>query len=393
MDALVVHHHEIGLKGRNRDFFEEMLARNIRTALAGSGYSRLRRGMGRITVEFQDGGPLTESAERVAHLFGVAYVGVARRIDPDLDAMKETGLQMLQEAPFDSFRVQARRTHSNFPERSQVIHDEVGRHLQEATGGTVNLKHADATIWIELFGQHGYIYRKRLEGVGGLPAGTSGKMICLLSGGIDSPVAAWRMARRGARVELLHFHGQPYTDPSSARQAEDLAEVFNRYHVETTLHMVPLGDTQREIVMNCPSDLRVLLYRRMMMRITSKLARQREAKALITGDALGQVASQTIENIHAVDAAIPGVPIMRPLIGMTKQEIIDTAKRIGTYEISTRKHQDCCVLFEPRSPATRARTKDLEQAESFVDVDELAEKSLTGLETRRLTLPAFSEQR
>lgn len=390
MDALVVHHHETGLKGRNRDFFEEMLARNIRTALAGSGYSRLRRGMGRITVEFEDGGPLAESGARVARLFGVAYVGVARRIQPEMDAMKTVGLEMLQAAPFEKFRVQARRTHTNFPERSQVIHNEVGRHLQQATDGAVDLKHADATIWIELFGQHGYVYRDRLEGIGGLPSGTSGKMICLLSGGIDSPVAAWRMARRGARVELLHFHGQPYTDPSSARQAEDLAEVFNRCHVETTLHMVPLGDTQREIVMNCPSDLRVLLYRRMMMRIATRLARQREAKALITGDALGQVASQTIENIHAVDAAIPGVPIMRPLIGMTKQEIIETAKQIGTYEISTRKHQDCCVLFEPRSPATRARAKDLEQAESSVDVDELAGKSLAGLETRRLTLLPFS---
>lgn len=390
MDALVVHHHETGLKGRNRDFFEEMLARNIRTALAGSGYSRLRRGMGRITVEFEDGGPLAESAARVARLFGVAYVGVARRIQPEMDAMKSVGLEMLQAAPFEKFRVQARRTHTNFPERSQVIHNEVGRHLQQATDGAVDLKHADATIWIELFGQHGYVYRDRLEGTGGLPSGTSGKMICLLSGGIDSPVAAWRMARRGARVELLHFHGQPYTDPSSARQAEDLAEVLNRYHVETTLHMVPLGDTQREIVMNCPSDLRVLLYRRMMMRIATRLARQREAKALITGDALGQVASQTIENIHAVDAAIPGVPIMRPLIGMTKQEIIETAKQIGTYEISTRKHQDCCVLFEPRSPATRARPKDLEQAESSVDVDELAGKSLAGLETRRLSLLPFS---
>lgn len=387
MDALVVHHHELGLKGKNRDFFEEVLARNIRATLAGSGYSRLRRGMGRITVEFSGGGPMAESAARVARLFGVAFVGIARRIDPDMKAMKDVGLEMLQSAPFERFRVQARRTHSNFPERSQVIHDRVGRHLQEATSGTVDLKHADATIWIELFGQHGYVYRDRIEGAGGLPSGTSGKMICLLSGGIDSPVAAWRMARRGARVELLHFHGQPYTDPSSARQAQDLAERFNAYHVETTLHLVPLGDTQREIVMNCPSDLRVILYRRMMMRIAAKLARRREAKALITGDALGQVASQTIENLHAVDAAVPGVPIMRPLVGMTKQEIIDTAKQIETYEISTRKHQDCCVLFEPRSPATRARVKDVEKAESLVDTDELAEKSLTGLETRRLALP------
>lgn len=387
VDTIVVHHHELGLKGKNRDFFEEILTRNLRRALNGTGFDKVKREAGRITFWFGDEGAVHEAGERAARVFGVAYVGVGRAVPPEMDAIESAALDLMLAEPFESFRVRARRTHSRFKQRSQEIHERVGRTIQDASGARVDLRRAEATAWVELYGRHGIVYRKRLEGTGGLPSGTSGRMLALLSGGIDSPVAAWRMARRGANVELIHFHGQPYTDPSSVQQAVDLTEVFVRYHVAAWLHLVPLGDVQREIVMQAPSEYRVVLYRRMMLRIAAELARQREAKALVMGDSLGQVASQTIENITAVDAAIASPPILRPLVGMTKQEITDDAIRIGTYEISTRKHQDCCVLFEPRSPSIRTRIQDADEAEKDLDIYALVGKALAGIETRKIELP------
>jgi tRNA uracil 4-sulfurtransferase len=283
--------------------------------------------------------------------------------------------------------VRARRSHSTFPIRSGEINALVGRRIQDETGAKVQLKNPDATAYIEVFGNSALVYRTRLPGFGGLPVGTSGRMLALLSGGIDSPVAAWRMALRGAEVEFLHFHGRPYTDPSSIRQVEELLQILVRFQLRAVLHLVPLGDAQKEIVMHSPPNLRVVLYRRTMMRIAAALAQQREALALVTGDSLGQVASQTIENINTTAQAIQDVQVFRPLIGMDKLEIISTAQAIGTFEISTRKYQDCCVLFEPRSPVTRATEAAAKEAETGLDVDALVGKSLAGIETRAFELP------
>ena len=387
MDALVAHFHEIGLKGRNRQFFEDALIRNLKRALRATGYTRVRGGMGRVVVDFGADGRVEEAAQRAARVFGVAYVGVGKRVEPDMESVWQAASELMLAEPFESFSVRARRSHSTFPGTSHDINVEIGRRLQVATGARVDLKHGEATCWVELFAGTGLVYRRRLQGPGGLPVGVSGRMLALLSGGIDSPIAAWRMARRGAEIELVHFHGQPYTDHSSVQQATELAEVFTRYHLRTKLHLVPLADAQREIVMNAPADLRVILYRRTMMRIAAALAAERDAKALVTGDSLGQVASQTIENITSVDAALNGIQVLRPLIGMDKQEIIDEARAIGTYEISTRKHQDCCVLFEPRSPATRSTIAEVDSAEVNLDMDALVGKALAGAEVRELELP------
>ena len=380
-DALVVHYHEIGLKGRNRNFFENTLARNLKRALRGTGYKKLRQGFGRVMIDFGPDASPDEAAERAARLFGVAYVGLGVRVEPEMETIAKVGLEMMRGEPFETFAVRARRTYSSFPTSSNQINIEIGQRIVDELDGKVNLSAPAATLTIELFGSTGIVYRHRLEGPGGLPAGVSGRMMCLLSGGIDSPVAAWRMARRGAEIELVHFHGKPFTDPSSIRQATELAEVLTRYHLRTALHLIPLGDVQREIVMNSPADLRVVLYRRAMMRIAAELGKQREAKALVTGDALGQVASQTIENITTVEAAQDAFPVLRPLVGMDKQEIVDLAKRIGTYEISTRQYQDCCVLFEPKSPATRANVHIAAAGEEGLDMDALVGKALAGIET------------
>ena len=386
-NALVVHFHEIGLKGRNRQFFEDALVKNLRRALRGTGYKRVRRGFGRVMVDLEPEGRVHEAAQRAARVFGVAYVGLGRRVESDLQEIGAAALELIREEKFESFAVRARRTHSNFPHRSMEVQEVVGALIKETTGARVDLKNADATAWVEMFGGTGIVFARRFEGPGGLPTGVSGKMLALMSGGIDSPVAAWRMGRRGAEVELIHFHGQPFTDPSSVRQAEELATALAKYQLQVIMHLVPLGDAQREIVTHAPSSMRMVLYRRIMMRISAELAGEIGAQALITGDSLGQVASQTIENIRTVDAALDGVQVFRPLIGMDKQEIMDEAKRIGTYTISTRQYQDCCVLFAPRDPATKSAPETALRSERDLDMDALVGKALAGRETRVFELP------
>jgi tRNA uracil 4-sulfurtransferase len=387
VNAIVAHFHEIGLKGRNRDFFEGALARNLKRAMRGTGYKRVRRGFGRVVTDFYAGNDIQEAARRAARVFGVAYLGVGKRVEPDMDAIGTAAFELIDGRQFDSFAVRARRTYSTFPSSSHDVNVEIGQRIKDATGKLVDLTNPDVTVRIELFGNAGLVYVDRLEGPGGLPSGTSGRMIALLSGGIDSPVAAWRLMRRGAEVELLHFHGRPFTDPSSIRQASDLAEVLTRWQLRTILHLIPLAEAQQEIVAAAPSSLRVILYRRAMFRIAAALAQQREAAALITGDSLGQVASQTIENLNTVDEAVMGTQVLRPLVGLDKLEIMASAEHIGTYDISTRKYQDCCVLFEPRSPATKATVEEVLEAEGELDVETMVGKALAGIETRELELP------
>jgi thiamine biosynthesis protein ThiI len=388
VDRLVAHYHEIGLKGRNRDFFEDALTRNLKRALRGTGYKRVRHAFGRVIVDFFPDARTSDAVERAAQVFGVAYVGLGHKVGSDAGEIGDIAVELMTQEPFDTFRVRARRSHSSSALSSNELSVQVGQRVKDATGGAVDLKHADATAWIEMFGQEGIVYRKRLEGPGGLPVGVSGRMLALLSGGIDSPVAAWRIAKRGAEVEMVHFHGQPFTDPSSVRQVMDLARALTNYQLHTTVHLVPLADAQQEIATHAPSSLRVVLYRRMMMRIAAALAEERGAKALVTGDSLGQVASQTIENIATVDDAIAGsVQVLRPLVGMDKQEIVDNAKSIGSYEISARHHQDCCVLFEPQAPATKTKRQDAMGAEQDLDIHALVGKALAGREEHTLELP------
>lgn len=381
VDSLVVHYHEVGLKGRNREFFETALVRNLKRALRGTGYAKLRRLLGRVLVELQPSADAQAAIERAARVFGVAYLGAGVAVAPDLKAIERAAIELMAAEPFTTFAVRTRRTYSTLEVKSQEINVRIGRAIQDATGAAVDLSAPSATCHIELFGARAIVYRRRIEGPGGLPAGTGGRMLALLSGGIDSPVAAWRMALRGADVELLHFHGQPYADPSSVRQAKELAAMLARYQLRTVLHLVPLGEIQRDIVVHAPNDLRTLLYRRAMLRIAAALAAEIGAGALVLGDSLGQVASQTLENIRAVDAAVPGTLVLRPLVGLDKNEIIAHARRIGTYDISTRPYQDCCVLFEAREPATRARAADLDRAEAELDIDALVGKALAERET------------
>jgi thiamine biosynthesis protein ThiI len=382
VQAIVAHYHEVGLKKRNRGFFEDTLVRNLKRALKGTGYRRVRIHAGRVIVDFLPNHRLEEAMVRSTSVFGIANVGAGLLVEAYLEDIVQAALRLMSPPDYASFSVRSRRAYTRIPHTSGELNTIAGRAIQDKTGARVDLSAPDATLYIEIFGRSCLVYRDRRPGPGGLPIGVSGRFLGLLSGGIDSPVAAWRMMRRGSEVELVHFHAYPYTDSSSIAQATELARALTRYQPLVLLHLIPLGDLQREIVIGSRDPLRILLYRRMMLRLASLLATERSAAALVTGDSLGQVASQTIESIGAADAAVPEQRVYRPLIGMDKQEIMSTARSIGTLDISTRNHQDCCVLFEPHSVVTRPSPTEAADAEAGLDIDALAGKALAGRETR-----------
>jgi tRNA uracil 4-sulfurtransferase len=243
----------------------------------------------------------------------------------------------------------------------------------------VNLKHPELVVRIEVVPGTAFVSVDRQRGPGGLPTGVSGRALCLLSGGIDSPVAAWRLMRRGCRVDLVHFHSYPIVSRVSQEKVRRLAAVLASYQLRARLWLVPFGEAQRRIVTSAPEELRVVLYRRFMVRIAERLARRGSARVLVTGEVLGQVASQTIENIAIIDD-VAGMPVLRPLVGMDKEEITDEARRIGTYDISIVPDEDCCQVFTPKHPATRARHEDIEAAEAVLSIDEIVGVALDHVE-------------
>lgn len=364
--GVVVHYHEIGLKGRNRGFFERRLVRNLEDALTGCPHDGIEVMTGRLLVR-TPGPPAEAVLDRVGATFGVAAYGACAIVPPEIPPMLDAALALLAERPFATFGVAARRATKELPLTSRDINVELGAGIQHATGAAVNLDAPDATVHVEVVRRRALVYVDRRPGPGGLPVGVSGRVVSLLSGGIDSPVSTYRVLRRGAEAVLCHFHSAPFTDLSSARKAEELAEIIAGWQGATTLYLVPLGRAQQQVVVAAPPDLRVILYRRLMVRIAAELAGREGAKMLVTGDSLGQVASQTMENMVCVDDASP-LPILRPLVGDDKQDIVDAAKRIGTYELSILPYADCCSLFVPRSPATRAGIQACAAAEVDLDV-------------------------
>jgi thiamine biosynthesis protein ThiI len=382
--VLVVHYHEISLKRGNRPLFLRHLRRNLERALADTGSAAIEQLSGRILVDLE-GHPAPEAArDRVAQVFGVASVMFAYRAPSTLDAMKALLERLLEGRAFPSFRISARRAFKTYPLTSVELNRALGAFVLERVRSRVDLEHAALDIRVEVLPAETYISLDRSEGPGGLPVGASGTVAALLSGGIDSPVAAWRMMKRGCRVLFVHFHSVPYLPPTSQAKARALVERLTAWQYASRLHLVPFGEIQREVVLSVPPPLRVVVYRRLMLRIAQELARRVGAQALVTGESLGQVASQTLENIACIDEAA-SLPVLRPLIGMDKLEITAAAQRIGTFEISIEPDADCCTLFTPRHPATRATLEEIRAVERALDLDRLV-----GVGAEGATLEAFA---
>lgn len=373
---------EISLKGDNRRWFEKKLTRHARRALADLPLAEISRPASRLLAVFSEEVPLQEAVRRLSTVFGIGAILPIYQIGWTLEDVRASLPYFLEHYSPAHFAVRCNRSDKSFPKTSLEIEREIGSFVVEKTGWKVQLSKPDLTIHLLIDSEGISVWFHKIPGPGGLPSGSGGRASCLLSGGIDSPVAAYQCMKRGMKLDFIHFHSVPRTDPASLEKASDLVRLLARYQGRSRLALVPLLPIQEEIVARCPAEYRILLYRRFMLRLAEKLATRLHGKALITGESLGQVASQTIENLSAVEA-VSRMPILRPLIAMDKQQIIDIARRIGSFEISIRPHFDCCSFLLPEHPATKAKRDKLEEAEAELDIHSLVLEALrtTELET------------
>jgi thiamine biosynthesis protein ThiI len=387
MRYVVVHYNEIGLKGKNQPLFLRKLEGNLRRVLSGLGLKRIEERSGRMVATLSAEADEATVRERVRCIFGIANFSLAERVGLDLEELKGAVGRGLEGRHFASFKVATRRAYKPFPMTSEDVNRDLGAFVQARTEARVDLDHAEMTLHVEVLPREIYFAFGREAGPGGLPVGVSGEVVALLSGGIDSPVAAYRLMKRGCRVGFVHFHSAPFQDGTSRMKAVDLARCLTRFQLYSRLHLAAFGEIQRQIVTSAPDALRVILYRRFMTRIAAAIARRDGAKAIVTGESLGQVASQTLDNLATIEEAVD-LPLLRPLIGNDKEEIVQQARAIGSYEISIIPDQDCCSLFVPRHPATLSHLEEVHRAEARLDVAGLVQMGLAGIETQEFSFPA-----
>jgi len=387
MNSIVVHYKELALKGKNRPWFVKLLVRNLRAALADLRVTSIRSVMGRIEIELESDSGWEDVRDRLRRVFGIANFSFAGRASHDFDELASAILADLGDIEPASFRVRARRSDKRFPLTSPQIEREVGGRIKEAKGWRVDLVGGALTIHLEMMPDHAFYYFGKEPGAGGLPSGTGGRVACLLSGGIDSPVAAYRMMRRGCSVLFVHFHSYPILSRASQEKVREIAALLTTYQLRSRLVLVPFGELQQQVLLAVPAGLRVVVYRRLMMRIAEKLARRWRARALVTGEVIGQVASQTLENMTSIADATT-LEILRPLVGMDKDEITEQAERLGTYAISIIPDQDCCQLFTPGQPATRARREEIERAEGALPIAAMVDAAVAGVAVEEFRFPS-----
>ncbi len=393
----LVHYHEIGLKGHNRSAFEKRLQRNLEALLHDYPVVTIHRVAGRLIVFLKEGTSYETAvscADAMLAVPGVARISCGFKCERDVAVMGEAARIALGEAgAFATFKVAARRNHTDFPIDSMTLNREIGAILcANFPDKKVIMKNPDVTVGVEVVQNAVYVYARSIRGIGGLPVGSSGIVVSLLSSGIDSPVALWRMARRGAVCIGVHFSGRPQTSDASEFLVDDIAHVLERTGCIARVYVVPFGDYQREISVLAPPSLRVILYRRLMFRVAERIAEREHAGALVTGESLGQVASQTLDNIRATDASVD-MPVFRPLIGTDKLEIIAQAQQLGTFEISSQDAPDCCTLFMPRNPETHAKLEDVLAAEEKLPIEQWIDEIVELAEVHDYVCPSWRPRR
>lgn len=390
-DLILVRYGELALKGGNRDFFEQTLVANIKRATAPLAKVRVRRERGRLTAHLADHPErLHAVVRRMQEVPGISSLSVCLGVEPDPDAISAVvNAELERRLEFErgpvTFRIKARRADKRFALTSAELNQHVAERLPQAVWDkvVVRMKGAELEVGIEVRAQRAYVYLERLPGAGGLPVGTLGRVACLLSGGIDSPVAAWYAMRRGCRVHFVSFLSPPYIGDGTRTKILELVKRVGRFQPRSEVFFVPFTKIQETIRDTAPPAYRTVLYRRMMQRIGSRIAYRNKARALVTGESIGQVASQTLENIGCIAEAAQ-MPVVRPLIGFDKTETIDVARRIGTFDISNLPEPDCCTVFMPPAPVIRGRIEECHAAEALFDVDELVREALAGTEVLRV---------
>lgn len=384
---IIIHYNEVALKKGNRDYFEKKLIRNIKERLKNEfpdEFKGIKRFPGRFLGEMKDETDEKKIGSVLKSIFGIANLSFVREVDQNIESFKKGCWDLIKGEKFKTFRVTTQRSNKSFPMTSEEINREVGSYIwkkleEKEIKPKVNLKNPDIEVFIEIFNNEAFVFTEKIPGSGGMPVGSSGKALVLLSGGIDSPVAAYYALKRGVSADFIHFHSLPYTSEASNEKVIELAKKLLKFQMKAKVFMVPFADIQQQVVMNCPEKLRVVMYRRLMMKIAEELANKKGYKSLYTGESVAQVASQTLENINATNDAVD-LPILRPLIGFDKSEIIEIAKKIDTYEISIRPHDDCCTRFIPKHPETKADLEEVRKAEKNIDIKKLVDKAIKEME-------------
>jgi tRNA uracil 4-sulfurtransferase len=379
---IIIHYDEIALKGRNRNFFEKELERNVRRSL-GPLAAEVQRHYGRI-VCVPAPQATTEEIRRLELLPGIALFSIGESVVRDLTAIKEQALAAIRPLTFTTFGVKTRRSDKSFPIRSAAISAEVGAAVLDhyGEGKKVDLRHPDLWLHIELTHTEAFLYVQRYKGPGGLPVGTTGRVLASLSGGIDSPVAAYMMMKRGCEVVFVHIRNETQFAHGAVGKIEELVRQLTTVQLQSKLYIIPFGELQRAIIATVPAKFRMIVYRRFMMRILGLIAQREKARAIVTGDSLGQVASQTLHNIACIQAA-SSLPVLAPLMGMNKEETVVLARRIGTYDHSTVPYPDCCSFMISPHPETRGMAYEVERYEAGIEgTEELLAAAVAQAELR-----------
>lgn len=385
-DVILIRYGELALKGKNRDMFEETLMRSVKSVLRSFYKVKVRRNYGRMYVELH-GEDAYEVMDRLKRVFGISSISPTIHVDPDIEVIKERSLELIRQMNPQprTFRVVTRRADKRYPIPSMEVNRMVGTHILRALPAIkVDVHEPEAIVNVEIRTEGTYVSCETIPGPGGLPVGVSGKVLLLLSGGIDSPVAGWKMMKRGVTLEAIHFHSYPYTSERSLQKVRDLAQKLTKWGGTIRLHVVPFTEIQTAIRDNCPEDYLITIMRRFMMRISEKVAANTKALALATGESLGQVASQTLESMDTINKVI-SIPMLRPLIGMDKIEITEISRKIDTYELSILPYEDCCTIFTPKNPVTRPKPRLAEKFETALDVDALVENAVNGTVIEEIT--------
>jgi tRNA uracil 4-sulfurtransferase len=389
-DHVLIHYGEIALKGKNRAFFESRLIQNIKSQLAvfaPDSFESVASVFGGIIIKLNKNGVKNKAAVENAllHTFGITNFSFATRTKQDIKTLEKICWEIIEKEKFKTFCIRTQRSNKDFKLKSPEINEKIGEYIFEKfkRKKSVSLKSADCEIGIYIIKDFALVSLRKNQGLGGLPVGTGRRAMVLMSGGFDSPIAAWQILHRGVDLRFAHFHSIPYTSKASVEKVKDLIKVLRSYGSAGTMFSIPFADVQKEIMLKTPSSLRVILYRRFMIRIAESLAKREKCLALVTGDSIGQVASQTLENIAAVNETAT-LPVFRPLIGTDKEEIMQKARFIGTYDISKLPHDDCCTRLMPKNPEIRAKLPAVLAAEKNLDIEKIIQETLE--KTEKITI-------
>lgn len=380
MNFVICHYSEIALKGGNRSFFERKLVENIKKSINSEFVLDIKKISGRILIVLSDGAIKSEIEESLKRVFGISNFLFCIKTKPTIEDISRELTLILEKEKFKTFRITAKRSEKNTPNTSQQINEQVGANIfNHFKDISVNLENPDINCFVEIVSGSAYISIKKIQGLNGLPVGTGGKVVLMLSGGIDSPVAGFMAMSRGLNVILVHFHTYPETSQNSIEKVKEISKILSKYQPRTKLYLVPFAKIQKQIFLSINPKLRVIFYRRLMFKIAQEIAKKEKALGIVTGESIGQVASQTLENINAIQNGI-AMPIIRPLICYHKDDIIEKARQIKTFDISILPHDDCCSRFLPKHPEIRAKIEDVLAEEKKLNIDLMIKEALNEIE-------------